>query len=348
MDLSGTAEDLDASQVLTHEWTKVYGPSVTLRDADTLTPYFYSPDGSAIFIWKLTVRDPLGLEHSDNVWVFVDYTPDTQWQDWVPVVPPRYQGSGALREQQHTRAGVYLLPPVDREGNLISDRIPASSGGSSTTRSSTRSTVPRAYVPFVADPFNPGRPDPELDWFPAPEPWAEAGPPQTVRSGETVTLKGTGRGNPEDETLYLVWHQIPEATVTLSDETTKVMPATDPVVSRATFLAPPVTASTDLEFRFLVYNAANAIADDTVTITVNPPPNEPPVAEAGENAYVEVNTAAELNGSGTDPDEDDQDSLTYLWTAPEDSGATILNADHMETSFLAPSTPGDIEFTSWR
>ena len=329
--LSGTAEDLDTGQVLTHTWTKVYGPSVILRDDDTLTPYFDAPDESSIFIWRLTVRDPLELEHSDNVWVFVDYTPDTQWQDWVPVVPPRYQGSGALREQHHTRAGVYLLPPIDREGNPISDRIPASSGGSSTTRSSRRSTVPGAYVPFVADPFNPGRPDPELDWFPAPEPWANAGPDQTVNTGETVDLTGSAGGYEEGEHVVLAWAQRQGPRVTLSTllgaSPSFTAPA-EPTVLRFELLPTSITRNLTL-------------AIDSVTITVN----APPVAEAGENAYVEVNTAAPLDASGSSDEDHERDQLSFLWQAPPESGATILNPDNMVTSFLAPSTPGDIVFT---
>ncbi len=49
VDLKGSAQDPDTEQDVTHEWTKIYGPDVTLHNSDTLTPHFVAPNESAIF-----------------------------------------------------------------------------------------------------------------------------------------------------------------------------------------------------------------------------------------------------------------------------------------------------------
>ena len=274
MRLSGSVEDQDTGQAVTYEWSKIWGPDVTLHESDTLTPYFDAPDDSAIFIWKLTVRDPLGAEHSDNVWVFVDYTPDTQWEDWAPVVPPSYQGSGALRKQHYTRNGVYLLPSIDEEGNARTDRIPANSSGTltsrsttqSATRSTTRSTTPGSYVPTVADPFNPGRPEPEYDWFSAPDrpPVANAGLDKRVDTGITVYLNGLdsqdgfgGTGTTDEHgDLEYNWEAPSTAGITIQDANT----------GSPYFLAPETVGA--ITVSLTVTNSIGLSDTDTVTINV--------------------------------------------------------------------------------
>ena len=166
------------------------------------------------------------------------------------------------------------------------------------------------------------------------KPIANAGPPQNVMIGDLVTLDASASRDPDNEgDLTFYWNApsgiyVPD---TSSDE--------------AQFTAPDRRGG--LEFDLTVVDVREGVGDSTVIITVEEPPaeNRPPVADAGDSAYVEVDTSAELVGTGTDPDEDDRESLTYLWVAPEDSDATILNADHERTSFLAPSSPGDIVFT---
>ena len=97
-----------------------------------------------------------------------------------------------------------------------------------------------------------------------------------------------------------------------------------------------------LKFKLTVTDRNNLSHSAEVIINVE---NKPPVADAGEDAYVEVSTAAPLDGSGSSDEDHQLDELSFNWQAPAESGVTILNSDHMETSFLAPSTAGDIEFT---
>ena len=94
-------------------------------------------------------------------------------------------------------------------------------------------------------------------------PSADAGAPQAVIVGATVTLDGRGSTDPDsgDSIATYAWTQSGSPTVILS--------ATD--VARPTFTAPDVTSATALTFA-LVVNDGDADSDraDTVTITVFP------------------------------------------------------------------------------
>lgn len=68
--------------------------------------------------------------------------------------------------------------------------------------------------------------------------------------------------------------------------------------------------------------------------TVNPPPNQPPNANAGTDQNVNEGVTVNLNGSGsTDPD---SDPLTYQWVRISGPTITIANANTATPSFVAP------------
>ena len=91
-------------------------------------------------------------------------------------------------------------------------------------------------------------------------PTANAGTDQTVSSGASVTLDGSGSSDPDTgDTLTYSWSQTSGTTVSLTGTTT----------ASPTFTAPTVTASTSLVFTLTVSDGT-ASATDTVTITVNP------------------------------------------------------------------------------
>ena len=161
---------------------------------------------------------------------------------------------------------------------------------------------------------------------------------------EEVTLDGSNsidyaRATEQDiAQLTYLWQQVfdsdPEAAQTPEVTLTRANTAS------ASFTAP--AENHRLKFKLTVTDRNNLSHSAEVTINVE---NKPPVADAGEDAYVEVSTAAPLNGSGSSDEDDQLDELSFNWQAPAESGVTILNPDHMETTFLAPSTAGDIVFT---
>lgn len=114
-------------------------------------------------------------------------------------------------------------------------------------------------------------------------PTADAGDDQTVESGATVTLQGSGT-DPEGAALAFFWFQVSGGTfVELADER----------AATTTFTAPQ--GPDVLVFRLTVRDDANQTAQDTVTITVNPPPD----ADADRPA-VTAATATAVPGASND------------------------------------------------
>ncbi|RMH00315.1 MAG: hypothetical protein D6706_04295, partial [Chloroflexi bacterium] len=88
-------------------------------------------------------------------------------------------------------------------------------------------------------------------------PIADAGAPQTVNPGDTVTLDGSGSSDPNGDTLTYLWQQTGGTAVTLSN----------PTAITTTFTAPSTTGV--LTFTLTVTDSLGlASTPDTVTITV--------------------------------------------------------------------------------
>ena len=98
-------------------------------------------------------------------------------------------------------------------------------------------------------------------------PTANAGPDQTVKEGDTVTLAGSGT-DPEGQTLTYAWTA--PSGITLSSAT----------AARPTFTAPDRTADYTLTFSLVVNDGTSDSAPDTVVIsvTVELDPERPPTA----------------------------------------------------------------------
>jgi len=161
-------------------------------------------------------------------------------------------------------------------------------------------------------------------------PTANAGPDQTVNSGSTVTLDGSGSTDPENDALTYAWSQDSGPAVTLSDASA-VMP---------TFTAP--TGPATLGFTLQVCDPSNACDTDSVTINVNSPANQAPTADAGPDQTVASGAAVTLDGSGSsDPD---GDALTYAWSQSSGPAVTLSDASAVMPTFTAPTGPATLAF----
>lgn len=128
-------------------------------------------------------------------------------------------------------------------------------------------------------------------------PTADAGPDQTVDSGSTVQLDGSGSSDPNNSPLTYQWTQTSGPPITLND----------PTSVNPTFTAPDVQSQEeDIVFQLVVTNEEEVESKpDSVTITVNPvippTPPEPPVEGilgSGNNINIQVQENTGNNALG--------------------------------------------------
>jgi YVTN family beta-propeller protein len=105
---------------------------------------------------------------------------------------------------------------------------------------------------------------------PRPQPIADAGPDQSVKSNDIVRLDGSNSSDQNGSPLTYYWNQRSGPQVTLSDST----------ASGPTFTAPETNEQTHLTFQLTVTNEEGIASEpDEVAITINPisqPPSEEP------------------------------------------------------------------------
>ena len=78
----------------------------------------------------------------------------------------------------------------------------------------------------------------------------------------------------------------------------------------------------------------------TSTITVDPPPNVAPVADAGADQAVNPADTVTLDGTGSS----DPDPLTYSWTQTSGPAVTLTGATTAQPTFTAPAGPATLTF----
>lgn len=76
-------------------------------------------------------------------------------------------------------------------------------------------------------------------------------------------------------------------------------------------------------------------------LDILPPPNEPPVADAGSEQFVEENTLVTLSGSGSDPD---GTIVGYRWVQTSGMTVVLSGADTPNASFTAPEVAFEVLF----
>jgi hypothetical protein len=170
-------------------------------------------------------------------------------------------------------------------------------------------------------------------------PVANAGPDQTVASGASVTLKGSGTDADGDALTYS-WKQISGTTVTLSGATT----------ATASFTAPTVSSNTTLTFRLTVSDGKGGTGTDDVNVVVtsstSSTTNNPPVVDAGPDRYVLSGSTVTCEGSAYDPD---GDPMTFAWHQVSGPTVSMSGTTTLTMSFVAPKVTSDtsMKFRLW-
>jgi predicted secreted protein len=160
-------------------------------------------------------------------------------------------------------------------------------------------------------------------------PVADAGPPQTVAPGSTVTLDGRGSVDPDGTIATYAWSTTSGGPVTLAGATG----------AQATFVAPAVTTPSELAFTLTVTDDDGASGRATVLVTVAPA-NQPPVASAGPSQTVAQGSSVSLDGRGST----DADGVVqrYAWSQRRGAAVTLVGATTSTPTFLAPTAAGEL------
>ncbi len=137
-------------------------------------------------------------------------------------------------------------------------------------------------------------------------PTIDAGPTQTVASGEPVTLVGSA-SDPEHNSLSYTWARTAGPEVTLY-AANSLSPS---------FTAPTVTQNTTLTFRLTVFDGTNTVVD-TVDVTVVPPPADSTDETNSSSSGTTNNTGTNNTGTTTD---------TATTTNSSDQGTTSDNTN---------------------
>ena len=364
---SGASVTLDGSgstptgsgRVVSYAWTQTGGTTVTLADDTTLAPSFTADtlnpgDTDVTYEFTLRVRDDKGsTEVTDTVTITVK----------APGFPALVAHAGPDQDNVASGASVTL----DGSGSTPtgSGRVVSyawtQTGGTTVTLADDTTLAPS----FTADTLNPGDTDVTYEFtlrvrddkgstevtdtvtitVKAPgfgDLVAEAGDPQTVDPGDTVTLEGSGTATGGGRNVTYAWTQTggDAATVTLSDTT----------VLRPTFTAQALTTgAADVTYVFTLTvsdDAGSTAATDTVTITVTP--LAALVAEAGDARSVVSGTqGVQLDGTGSTLTGGGR-AVTYLWDRTGGDGATVTltDADTLRPTFTAQTlNPGDAAVT---
>ena len=155
-------------------------------------------------------------------------------------------------------------------------------------------------------------------------PTANAGDPQNVAEGATVSLNGTASDDDPEDTLAYKWTHNATFTISLRDST----------ALNTSFVAPNVDADTPVLFTLNVTDGT-AYATATVTIVIEYTPNRAPTADAGGNQVVVPGVKVTLDGTGSS-DPDVGDSLTYLWVQTGGPTVTLAGSDTGTPTFTVP------------
>ncbi len=159
-------------------------------------------------------------------------------------------------------------------------------------------------------------------------PVANAGLNQTVAVGTMVQLDGSKSSDVDGNPLRYLWSFI------------SLPPASSAVLSNPRGIAPTFTVDVAGTYiaQLVVEDATFNSQPSTVTVTTG---NTPPVANAGLDQRVNVNTLVQLNGSGST--DVNGNPLTYFWTLnttqAHDSQATLSSQTSVNPTFTA-DVPG--------
>ena len=331
--LVGEGYDSDAGD-LTYQWTQIYGDSVVLSSTMVPEPSFMAPDVKngeiKVLTFELVVTDPQGESSSDTVEIIVNSVNN----------PPTVDAGNDLFAAKSINVISIIPQIIDKDGDALTYKWEQMSGQkvglSSTVKKhlslqptnfdfsqnvplTFRITVDDGFGGVASDTVNVilftsilGNKSISID----------AGPIQTVSEGQTVVLDVTG-STLNNQPISYTWIQFIGAPATLSSFNG----------DHVTFTAPAIGDFEDLlSFHVTGYSKGNGYASDLALVRVTPS-NHAPIADAGTDQSVSQNTFVNLEGNGSDAD---NDNIRFLWSQTSGIPVEIYERTQSSAYFISP------------
>lgn len=329
--LAGTASDPDGD-ALNLLWTQISGPTVSLSNANSLSPTFIAPPRGVLaqtLVFELAADD--GVDAStDRVTVTI---PGNQAPTADISGPGNAAGSATITLDGSGSSDPEQDPLfynwTQLSGPAASIANPSNTATDVVLPAATNTAQTLVFQLLVADTFDSF----DIEQFVVTiaannAPVADAGTDQNVGGGSGVALDGSGSTDPDGDALTYSWVQTGGPSVTLDD----------PSSATPNFTAPTSTASVQaLTFELTVTDPSGGSATDSVEIQIAA--NRPPIADAGaDQGPIDSGQTVTLNGgASSDPD---GDGLSYRWTQVSGTSVPLAGASGATPSFTAPVVNG--------
>lgn len=337
--------DPDAGDAIAaYAWRQLSGPAVLLADEDTARARFTAPSaaGGAALTFELRVTDGGGLQATDEVTVNVvsagnqppvaDAGPDQQVQEGARVTLQganssdpdgnlslflwtQISGPAVVLDDAKLERPQFTAPEVGAAGAVLVFELTVVDGGLLESSDRTRVEVLSVGVPPLAD----------------------AGPNQTVNSGDRVLLDGGFSTDADGRIVSYEWDQFSGTAVALSTPNREV----------ATFFAPG--PGEILGFRLTVVDDDGLSDTDEVSVVTREAGPEPgdgvpaPMAVAGPDPgalepfngiLVPEGFVTALNGTRSRAANNGE--LSFFWLQLSGPPVSLTNPAAAQTTFLVP------------
>jgi ribosomal protein L14 len=300
--LTGSGSDPDGT-IASYAWARVSGPTTFTLVTPNAATTALTGLVQGTYLFRLTVTDNGGATASDTVKVTVNAAPNQ---------PPTANAGADITITLPTNSTTLTGSGTDPDGTIASYAWARVSGPTTFTLATPNAAttaltglVQGTYLFRLTVTDNLGATASDtvrvtVNAAPNQPPVANAGNNITLTlPTNSTTLTGTGT-DPDGTIAGYAWSRV-------SGPTTFTLGTPNAATTSLTGLVQGTYV-----FRLTVTDNSGATATDDVTVTVNPAPNQPPTADAGNNIIITLPTnSTTLTGTGTDPD---GTIVSYAWT----------------------------------